>query len=138
MQDGKPEFAYALSNQPQHKFRITSTVAIPPGDHVLRFRFAYDGGGIGKGATGTLFVDGQPGAEGRIPQTIPNRFALDETFDIGDDTGSPVIEDYASKMPFAFTGTLQRFVVVLDPEKLTPEERAALLEEEARGSMAAQ
>jgi len=138
MQDGKPEFAYALSNQPQHKFRITSTAAIPPGNHVLRFRFAYDGGGIGKGATGTLFVDGSPVAEGRIPQTIANRFSLDETFDIGEDTGSPVIEDYADRMPFAFTGTLKRFVVVLEPDKLTAEERAALLAEEAKGSMAAQ
>ena len=74
MQDGKPEFAYALSNQPEHKFRIASTEPISPGDHVVRLRFAYDGGGIGKGATGTLFVDGKQVAEGRIPQTIPTVF----------------------------------------------------------------
>ena len=138
MQDGKPEFAYALSNQPDHKFRIMAADAIPPGNHVIRFRFAYDGGGIGKGATGTLLVDGKPVAEGRIPQTVVNRFSLDETFDVGEDTGSPVVEDYADRMPFAFTGTLKRFLVVLEPDKLTPEERAALLEQEARGSMSAQ
>ena len=39
------------------------------------------------------------------------------------------------KMPFAFTGTLKKFVVVLEPEKLTPEERQRLLQEEARASM---
>jgi len=138
VQDGRPEFAYALSNQPEHKFRITAPDAIPPGDHVIRFRFGYDGGGIGKGATGTLFVDGKQVAEGRIPRTIANRFSLDETFDVGEDTGSPVIEDYAGKMPFAFTGTLKRFSVVLEPEKLTPEERAALLEQEAQGFLAVQ
>ena len=67
MQDGKPEFAYALSNQPEHKFRIASTEPVSPGDHVVRFRFAYDGGGIGKGATGTLFVDGKQVAAGSHP-----------------------------------------------------------------------
>ena len=135
MHDSKPEFVYALSNQPEHKFRITSKEPIPAGNHVVRFGFKYDGGGIGKGAAGALFVDGKSVAEGRIPRTIPIRFSLDETFDIGSDTGTPVVEDYADKMPFAFTGTLKKFVVILEPEKLTPEERKALLQEEARASM---
>ena len=138
MQDSKPEFAYALSNQPEHKFRIASDQPVPPGNHVVRFKFQYDGGGIGKGATGTLFLDGKQVAEGRIPQTIAARFSLDETFDIGEDTGTPVIEDYADKMPFPFTGTLKKFVVVLEPEKLTDEERKRLLEEEAEASIAVQ
>src|SRR5262249_48584085 len=56
MQDGKPEFAYAASNQPEHKFRIVSAQPITPGDHVVRFSFKYDGGGIGKAGQGTLFV----------------------------------------------------------------------------------
>jgi len=47
------------------------------------------------------------------------------------------VEDYVDKMPFAFTGTLKKFVVVLEPENLTPEERKRLLEEEARASMSA-
>jgi arylsulfatase len=85
MQDSKPLFAYALSNQPQHKFRIGSDQAIPAGNHVVRFNFKYDGGGIGKGATGTLFVDGQQVAQGPIPQTVMVRFSLDETFDVGED-----------------------------------------------------
>ena len=85
-----------------------------------------------------MLVDGKPVAEGRIPQTIPNRFSLDATFDIGEDTGSPVVEDYADRMSFDFSGTLKRFLVVLEPDKLTPEERASLLEQEARGSMSAQ
>jgi arylsulfatase len=135
MQDSKPQFAYAYSNQPEHKFRIASNQPIPAGDHVVRFAFKYDGGGIGKGATGTLFVDGKQVAQGKIPRTIPIRFSLDETFDVGEDTGSPVVEDYADKMPFAFTGTLKKFVVVLEPEKLTDEERKHLLEEEARAWM---
>ena len=135
MQDSKPEFVYALSNQPDHKFRNASGQHVPPGNHVVRFSFKYDGGGIGKGATGTLFVDGTPVAEGQIPRTVGVRFSLDETFDVGSDMGTPVVEDYADKMPFAFTGTLKKFVVVLEPENLTPEERKRLLEEEARALM---
>ena len=39
----------------------------------------YDGGGIGKGATGTLFLDAEQIAEGRIDQTTAIRFSLDES-----------------------------------------------------------
>jgi hypothetical protein len=49
-----------------------------------------------------------------------------------------VLEDYTNKMPFRFTGDLKKLVVVLEPDKLTPEERKKLLEEEAQGAMAAQ
>jgi arylsulfatase A-like enzyme len=135
MQDGKPQFVYALSNQPQHKFRVAATQSIPAGNHVVRFNFKYDGGGIGKGATGTLFVDGKQVAQRHIPQTVPVRFSLDETFDIGEDTGTPVVEDYVGKMPFAFTGTLKKFVVILEPRNLTEEERKRLFEEESSASM---
>jgi len=52
-------------------------------------------------------------AEGTIARTIGIRFSLDETFDVGEDTGTPVVEDYADKMPFKFMGTLEKFVVQL-------------------------
>jgi arylsulfatase len=138
LQDSKPEFVYALSNQSQHKFRIASDQPIPSGNHVVRVQFKYDGGGIGKRATATLFVDGQQVAQGQIPQTVPARFSLDETFDVGEDTGTPVVEDYADQMPYPFTGTLKKFVVVLEPEKLTDEERQHLREEEAKAYMSVQ
>ena len=47
-----------------------------------------------------------------------------------------MVEDYAEKMPFAFTGTLKKFVVVLEPANLTEEERKRLREEKAKASMA--
>jgi arylsulfatase len=86
----------------------------------------------------TLFVDEKQVAQGRIPQTLMARFSLDETFDIGEDTGTPVVEDYVDKMPFGFTGTLKKFVVVLEPEKLTPEERDRLRKQAAQAYMAVQ
>jgi arylsulfatase len=48
------------------------------------------------------------------------RFSLDETFDVGQGTGTPVLEEYADKMPFRFTGTLMKFVIVLEPSKPPP------------------
>ncbi len=136
--NGKPEFAYAFSNQPQHKYRVISSKALTPGHHAIRLSFKYDGGGIGKPATATLFIDGVQVGQGRIEHTIPARFSLDETFDIGEDTGTPTVLDYESKMPFAFTGTLNKLVVVLQPEKLTDEQRKKLYEAEAAAFMSIQ
>jgi arylsulfatase len=68
---------------------------------------------MGKGATAVLSVDGKKVAEGRIDRTIALRFSLDECFDVGADTGTPVAEDYAERMPFRFTGTLRRLVIDL-------------------------
>jgi arylsulfatase len=138
MTDGKPQFAYALSNQPAHKFRVASDQRLSPGNHLVRVKFEYGGGGLGKGGTATLFVDEKQAAQGQIPQTAVVRFSLDETFDVGEDTGTPVVEDYADKMPYAFAGTLKKLVVILEPEKLSAEERQRLREEAARAYMAVQ
>jgi arylsulfatase len=138
LMDGKPMFAYALSNQPQHKYRVASDQPLAPGNHLIRVKFAYDGGGIGKGATATLLVDEKEVAEGKIPMTIGVRLSLDETFDIGQDTGTPVLEEYESKMPFPFSGTLSKFVVVLEPQKLSDDEQRRLHEELAKALMAVQ
>jgi arylsulfatase A-like enzyme len=136
--DGKPMFAYAMSNQPQHKYRVAADQPLAPGNHIIRVKFAYDGGGIGKGATATLLVDEKRVAEARIPQTVGVRFSLDETFDVGEDTGTPVLEEYDSKMPFRFSGTLKKFVVVLDPQKLSEDELKRLHNELAKALMAVQ
>jgi arylsulfatase len=111
--DGKPEFDYAFSNQPQHKYRVSSKEKLAAGKHTLKLDFQYDGSGYGKGGTGTLYVDGQQAAQAKIDRTIPVRFSLDETMDVGMDTGTPVVEDYETKMPFKFTGTIGKVVIQL-------------------------
>jgi arylsulfatase len=138
VQEGKPVFAYALSNQPNHKYRAASDQALAPGNHVLRVRFTYGGGGIGKAAIAELLVDEKPAGRVEIPQTIAVRFSLDETFDVGEDTGTPVLEEYADKMPFRFTGTLKKFAVVLEPLKLSEEEQLLLREQLAQAMAAVQ
>jgi len=60
----------------------------------VKFEFDYDGGGVGKGGTGQLFVNGQKVAHGRIEHTVPFAFSADETEDVGEDLGTPVSEDY--------------------------------------------
>jgi hypothetical protein len=72
--------------------------------------FKYDGGGIGRGGHVVLSVDGQAVAVGRVERTLAFRLAGDETLDIGEDTGTPVSEDY--KVPFKFTGTLKELGAV--------------------------
>jgi arylsulfatase A-like enzyme len=64
------------------------------GRHTLRYQFVYDGGGVGKGGMGTLFVDGQKAAEARLERTIPFIFSGDDFMDVGEDLGAPVTEDY--------------------------------------------
>lgn len=124
--DGRPEFVYAFSNQSQHKYRVASAEKLPPGRHTVKFDFQYDGAGFGKGGIGTLTVDGREVARGRIDRTIPVRVSLDETFDVGMDTGTPVIEEYAAKMPFRFTGGLYTVVIGLGKSGLAADDQAAM------------
>lgn len=115
LDEGKPTFVHAYSNQLQHKYRVAANQRLAPGKHTITFDFTYDGGGIGKGGMGTIMVDGRKVAEGRIEHTIPIRFSLDEGLDIGEDVGTPVVEDYANKMPFKFTGIIQKVTIDLKP-----------------------
>ena len=67
---------------------------------------------LGLIGTGTLLVNGEKVAEGRIDRTMGIRISLDETFDVGADAGEPVSEDY--RVPFDFQGTLNKVVVNLN------------------------
>ena len=49
------------------------------------------------------------------------------------DTGTPVIEDYVTKMPFKFTGTLQKVTIVLSKSGIAAPEREKLTELTEKG-----
>ena len=83
-----------------------------------------------------MLVDGKQVAQGHIERTICCRFSLDETFDVGADTGTPVIEDYAEKMPFRFTGNLKKLVIELGPSELKAEDETELREIQRRAALA--
>jgi arylsulfatase A-like enzyme len=90
---------------------VTAKDPLPPGKSVIELHFAYDGGGIGKGATVTLIVNGTKVGEARLAHTVPRAYAFDETFDVGEDTASAVGPYEA---PFAFMGTLERLELRAD------------------------
>jgi arylsulfatase len=125
---GKPVFHYNLGGI--ERTSVAAPDALPSGRHVVVVNFQYDGGGIGRGGTVTLSIDEKPVAEGRVERTIPVRVSIDETLDIGEDTGTPVCEDY--QVPFRFTGDLRRVLIGLGGTQLTAED-----EEEIRRARAA-
>ena len=73
---------------------IEGATPIVPGTHQVRMEFIYDGGGLAKGGTVTLFVDGEKTGQGRLDHTEPMVFSADETCDVGNDFGSPVVPGY--------------------------------------------
>ncbi|XTP33180.1 arylsulfatase [Mycobacterium sp. TJFP1] len=73
---------------------VTADAPVPSGQHLVGFEFAYDGGGLGKGGTVTLYCDGEPIGTGRVERTEPMAFSADEACDVGSDTGSPTSPDY--------------------------------------------
>ena len=119
---GKPVFTYNLAGVA--RYSVAGKETLKPGKHTIVFDFKYDGGGLGKGGNGTLQVDGKTVATGRIERTLPFRVSLDETLDCGEDTGTPVTEDY--HVPFKFTGTLNKVIIDLAPEKLSEQDRQKL------------
>lgn len=106
---GRPVFSYRFADGTN--YRVASSKPVPSGNHSLVMDFAYDGGGTGKGGVATLRVDNVVYASGRVEKTAPFRFTVDETLDIGEDTGTPV--DLAYDVPFAFTGNLGKVVIDL-------------------------
>jgi arylsulfatase A-like enzyme len=92
---GKLKYCYNFLGIQQ--FYVESASALPAGEHQVRMEFAYDGGGLGKGGTASLFVDGKQVGEGKIPATAAMVFSADDGCDVGVDTGSPVSPDYGSR-----------------------------------------
>ena len=73
--------------------------------------FKYDGGGVAKGGTITLFANGRTIGEGRVEKTTPFKYSLFEGQDVGEDSGTPV--DFSYTPPFRFSGKLGRVTVEL-------------------------
>jgi arylsulfatase len=133
---GKPVFDYNLLDLTHYRWEggpLSHGLlagALKPGKHTIVFDFKYDGPGPGKGGTGVLSVDGTEIASKKIDHTIPLLMTADETFDIGSDTRTAVNNDY--KLPFRFTGTINKLTFNLGPEQLTDADRKAIAEKLAR------
>ena len=128
LQAGKPTYTYNWLGL-QH-YTLASQQELPPGKATIRYSFVYDGGGVGKGGTGTMSVNGKPVASARIEHTQCCMFSGDEGADVGSDEGTPVSETY--RVPFRFTGTIEKVTIELKDEK--PSDRDA--DDKAQGDAA--
>ena len=112
LKNGKPAYTYNYFGR--RITTIAAAAALPPGPAKIALRFGYDGGGRGKGAEATLLVNDQAVGEARIPETVPMAFSFDDTFDVGEDSASPV-GDYQG--PFPFTGVIHHIDFDILPDK---------------------
>jgi arylsulfatase len=110
IKDGRAAYTYNYFRK-----EVTTVAAkdpLPVAKSVIELRFLYDGGGLGNGATVTLLINGKVAGEARLPHTVPRAYSFEETFDVGEDTASPVGPYEA---PFVFTGILERLELRSSP-----------------------
>ena len=122
--EGKLKYCYNFFGI-QHFF-VAADTPVPAGKHQVRMEFVYDGGGLAKGGTVTLYYDGKPVGTGRVEITIPMAFSADEACDVGRDTGSPASPDYGPT-DNEFTGTIDWLQIDIGDDGqdhlITPEDR---------------
>jgi arylsulfatase A-like enzyme len=122
---GKLKYCYNLLGIQQ--FYAESSDVLPQGEHQVRMEFTYAGGGLGKGGTASLYLDGKKVGEGKVAATAAIVFSADDGCDVGVDTGSPVSPDYGARGN-EFTGIVKgvQLAIAEDAESLdhlvSPEE----------------
>jgi len=121
LKDSKPIFTYNWVGL--RRYTVEAKQPIPPGKATIRFDFAYDGGTLGAGGTGAIFVDGKKVAQGRIDKTNAMMFSADEGADVGVDEGTPVTEDYTTA-DNKFTGKIHEVTINVKPIAMDVKDKA--------------
>ena len=133
MKDNKLYWEHNYYNEV--RYRVVSAETIPAGRHVLSAEIKVDQEGkFGTGGNVTLRIGKKKIGEGRFEQQVAGYFTVNETFDVGCDTVSPVSDLYES--PFPFTGEIIK--VLVDISEATFEELAEHHEARAKIAMATQ
>ncbi|MBN1142032.1 MAG: sulfatase-like hydrolase/transferase [Deltaproteobacteria bacterium] len=114
LKDGVPAYDYNFLGL--ERTTVAGREKLQPDKATIRFEFAYDGGGAGKGGLGTLYVNDQQVGAGRIERTQPMIFSADETADVGIDLATPVVEAIGSEAKSRFTGRIWKGTVAVRPE----------------------
>jgi arylsulfatase A-like enzyme len=109
--EGKLKYHYNFLGMLQ--FDVSATSPLPSGTRQVRMEFAYDGGGMGKGAAITLYVDGKKVGDGHVGRTHALFFSMDETLEVGCDVGEPVSPDYGPRGN-EFTGKIKWVQIDID------------------------
>ena len=111
VKDGVPAYDYNFLGM--ERYTVKASEKLNPGKYKIKFDFAYDGNGIGKGGMGTLYINGNKSGEGRIERTQPGIFSADETTDVGIDLATPVVETIGSERKSKFNGHIPKVMVEL-------------------------
>lgn len=121
---GRPHFAYNFVGIETHTIATKEPVGC--GVRTIKLRFAYDGGGTGRGGTATILVEDDIVATGRVERTIPYWLGPNEALGLGRDLGTPVSAAYRDHFPFS--GRIHWVRIDLDPDEVTqsPAEAAPL------------
>jgi arylsulfatase len=99
---------------------------LPAGTMTIRYHFNFEGKTPGSGGTGTLYINDEKVAVGKIDKTVPFIFSADETLDIGGDLALPVTDDYPEGESNKFSGKIHWVRIDLeedDVSQLEPEEQ---------------
>ena len=124
--DGNGLLHHSYSMMGVEQYKQVSTEPIPTGDVTVRMQFDADRQERSAGGTVSLYANDKKIGEGRIERTVAVRFSGYSGMDIGRDNGLVVDRAYASKAPYAFTGTVKKVVFDLKPS--THEDEKALHE----------
>jgi arylsulfatase len=134
LKDGKPTYTYNFLGL--KRFTISAKNSVPAGKATVRYEFAYDGGGLGKGGLGRIIVNGKKVAEGRIEHTQPMAFSIEEGASVGEDGETPVVENYGIPAPYKFTGKINKVTIDLKEMKKAEKVEEDKLRTEATHRMA--
>ena len=103
--DGVVSFCHNLCGL--ERYHVRSDRVLTAGTRLVEMAFTYDGGGVGKGGTARLSVDGECVGTGRVERTVPYAFSVDESLTVGFDRGTPVTEEYEAGRRSRFSGTVR-------------------------------
>jgi hypothetical protein len=78
-------------------YTVEAKDKMPTGKHEVRMDFNYEGGGLGKGGTATLYIDNKKAAEGKLEHTVPIIFSADSTCMVGDKIGAPLSDEFKNR-----------------------------------------
>jgi arylsulfatase len=89
-------------------YKIQSAGTLPEGKVELTAQYE----ATGQTGTVTLFINGEQVGQGEVGRTMPGTFSLSETFDVGEDTGTPVSKAYTREN--VFSGKLDKVVIRME------------------------
>jgi len=121
--DGATKYAYNWFDADY--YYVGSEEKLPTGRVNIRYHFNFEGDAPGGGGTGTIYVNEEKVAEGKIRKTVPFIFSADETLDIGGDLALPVTDDYPEGESNKFSGKIYWVRIDLEEDNvshLEPEE----------------